>query len=220
MTAILVNSALKIWFSIEAGRQLSEDRKTGAFELLLVTPLGPQTILRGQWHALVRQFLFPILVVLAVELLFMRRDMQWDSINRNAENAGFPSWLWTTGLFIFLLDLIALGWVSMWTALRSRNANQATAGTLFRLLVLPWVLFWIVSVIDATSTRASLGPQRQPQWTFFLGWYFFLSVAADIIFGLVAYTELQQKFRLLATAPPGGLPAFLRGLKNQKKPVE
>lgn len=223
MTAILVNSALKIWFTIEAGRQLSEDRKTGAFELLLVTPLGPEAMLRGQWRALIRQFLFPILVVIGAGLLFMRRDVQWDSMNRmltaNREIAGLPVWLWTTGLFIFLLDLVALGWVSMWTALRSRGANQATAGALIRILVLPWIVFWIVSVIDETSNRSTFTAQRQPQWPFFLAWYFFLSVASDLIFGILAYSELRHKFRLLATSHHSSLTSFFKG-KAKEKPAE
>ena len=67
LTALMLNSTLKIWLAIEAGQQLAEDQRTGAFELLLSTPLTVQDILRGQLLALRRQFLRPLLVVLGVE---------------------------------------------------------------------------------------------------------------------------------------------------------
>ena len=59
LTALLLNSALKIWLAIEAGQQLAEDQRTGAFELLLSVPLAVQDIVRGQLLALRRQFLRP-----------------------------------------------------------------------------------------------------------------------------------------------------------------
>src|SRR5256885_8919754 len=40
--------SLKGWFASEVGRQLAEERKRGALELLLSTPLTVKEILRGQ----------------------------------------------------------------------------------------------------------------------------------------------------------------------------
>ena len=64
-----MNLVIKVWFALEAGKQLSEDRKQGALELLLSTPLTVQDILRGQRLALERQFLGPVMVVLMVLFL-------------------------------------------------------------------------------------------------------------------------------------------------------
>jgi len=64
-----LNLVIKVWFALEAGKQLSEDRKQGALELLLSTPLTVQDILRGQRLALERQFLGPVMVVLMVLFL-------------------------------------------------------------------------------------------------------------------------------------------------------
>ena len=66
LTAVLLNFAFKVWLAIEAGRQLAEDRRTGAFELLLSVPLTVQEIVRGQLLALRRQFLWPVLTVLGM----------------------------------------------------------------------------------------------------------------------------------------------------------
>src|SRR5205807_8027803 len=47
-TGLVLNLVLKGWVAAEAGRQLAEDRKLGALELLLSTPMTVHDILRGQ----------------------------------------------------------------------------------------------------------------------------------------------------------------------------
>ena len=47
-TGFILNLLLKGWFASEVGRQLAEERKRGALELLLSTPLTVKEILRGQ----------------------------------------------------------------------------------------------------------------------------------------------------------------------------
>jgi ABC-type transport system involved in multi-copper enzyme maturation permease subunit len=69
-TAVFLNSTFKFWITLEAGHRLGEDRRSGAFELLLATPLTVPDILRGQWLALRRQFLKPLMVVMVVEVFF------------------------------------------------------------------------------------------------------------------------------------------------------
>ena len=56
---------LKLWITTEAGQQLAVDKKSGAFELLLSTPLTVRDMVRGQWLALRRQFLKPLAAVAA-----------------------------------------------------------------------------------------------------------------------------------------------------------
>ena len=72
-----MNLVIKVWFALEAGKQLSEDRKQGALELLLSTPLTVQDILRGQRLALERQFLGPVMVVLMVLFLVKGSAIAW-----------------------------------------------------------------------------------------------------------------------------------------------
>ena len=74
-TAVILNTMLKLWVTSEAGRRLGEDRKLGALELLLSTPLKVKDILRGQFLALRRQFLWPLLAVIIVECVFLVADL-------------------------------------------------------------------------------------------------------------------------------------------------
>ena len=69
-TVFLFQSFLKLWVVSETCQRLAEDRRIGALELLLSTPLTTREILRGQWLALKRQFAKPLAVVLVLEYLF------------------------------------------------------------------------------------------------------------------------------------------------------
>ena len=71
LTAIVLNILIKTWFAAESGRQLAEDRKRGALDSLLSTPLAIRDILRGQSLALQRQFLAPVATVLFIGFLLM-----------------------------------------------------------------------------------------------------------------------------------------------------
>ena len=70
-TGIVLNLLIKGWFASEACRQIAADRTHGALELLLSTPLTVRDILRGQFLALKRQFLGPLIVVLFVFFVFL-----------------------------------------------------------------------------------------------------------------------------------------------------
>jgi hypothetical protein len=48
-TGLVLGAVLKVWMTSEASWQLAADRRSGALELLLVTPLSEREICRGQW---------------------------------------------------------------------------------------------------------------------------------------------------------------------------
>jgi ABC-type transport system involved in multi-copper enzyme maturation permease subunit len=129
-TAISVNLALRYWFAAEATRSLAENRKAGALELLLSTPLQIEEILHGQWLGLRRQFLGPVLGVLAVECLFMLAIVK-EAIPDDDRLFWFA--LWTAGMLMLLADLAALYWVGMWQGLTAKNPLRAAGGSLTRI---------------------------------------------------------------------------------------
>src|SRR6185437_16882277 len=63
-TLFLFQTFLKLWLVSEACTRLADDRRIGALELLLSTPLTTGEMLCGQWLAFRRQFAKPVLVVL------------------------------------------------------------------------------------------------------------------------------------------------------------
>jgi ABC-type transport system involved in multi-copper enzyme maturation permease subunit len=188
-TMLIAHTMLKLWVGSEAVRRLAADRKSGALELLLSTPLPVGEIVRGQWLALLRQFGGPALAVLLADGVFAlaeRRDRDW---------------VWTVATFasVFLADLITLGWLGMWLALRSRGANRAAGAAFVRVLVLPWMVFLAV----LTPFFFGAITQTIPRWLwsderllFALG--LAIALGLDLVFSLHARGKLMKEFRAVA----------------------
>ncbi len=193
ITALVINTGLKLWVASEAGHRLGEDRKIGSLELLLSTPLNVPDILRGQLLALGRQFLAPVLAVLGVELTFMLVSLRDQSYRVDTAYVAF----WVLSMLMLVIDLVALSWVGMWVALTTRHPNQATSITVARLLVLPWVILIAFAVL--LSVISVNGSSSDEMMNILLGLWFGLGTVADIAFGLSARANLRAAFRVVAT---------------------
>jgi ABC-type transport system involved in cytochrome c biogenesis permease component len=190
-TAFIINSALKLWITLEAGQRLGEDRRAGAFELLLATPLTTGDFLRGQILALRRQFLRPLLLVTALELvlaLVLKRHGTFKTQEFLTSLAGVGM-LWA--------DVVTLPWVSMAAALIFKGQTQANSFTVARIFILPWVTFGCV--IAGINLLGELDLIRwSPSERFGLGLWFSIGIATDLLFGLRAWHTLRKDFRRLA----------------------
>jgi ABC-type transport system involved in cytochrome c biogenesis permease component len=185
---LILNSTLKLWIAVEAGQRLGEDRRSGAFELLLATPLTVGDFLRGQMLALRRQFLKPLLVVTCLEVVLVLRL----SFSTTAD-----LFTCTAGICMLWADVVALTWVAMAAALTCKNQTQATSHTVVRILILPWVAYAIIgSGLELLYLADLIRWQPGPQ--FGLGLWFGLGLAADLLFGLRAWHTLRKNFRRLA----------------------
>ncbi len=200
-TGLLLNILLKGWFAAEAGRQLTEDRKNGALELLLSTPLTVREILHGQWLALQRQFLGPLLAVFGIGIALMIATLRQTPIADERTSALI---FWIAALVLLLADLAALYWVGMWQAIIAKNPNRATTASVLRVLVLPWVLFALTALVVSLSTMRS---GQEPGGKFFIGMWLSLGLVADGGFGAWSRHKLLSEFRLAAarrfTIQPG-----------------
>lgn len=192
-TAILLNATFKIWITIEAGQRMAEDKKAGAFELLLTTPLSAREIVGGQLLALRRQFFRPLLVVLAVEFLLLFAP------SRNTSLSGFDRALFSgAGMLMLPVDLAALVGVVMFIGLTSGNAARSTAKTLSRVLVLPWLGFGLAALACGLWSALAPPPAWEAGKRFNLGVWVVLGILADVVFGLRAWRQLLTRFGQLA----------------------
>jgi len=192
-TAILLNSMLKLWVASEAGRQFAEDRHSGALELVVSTPLSVKEMLRGQWLALRRQFLGPLLVVIAVELIFLAASLERESFRAQPINPV----LWLAGIVMLVADVVALGWVGMWEAMTAKKPNHVTGKTIVRILVAPWVLFIAIAILSAFLLEDA-PPPSPLNWHFFVGLWLVLGLLTDAGFSVGAAVHLRRSFRTLA----------------------
>ncbi|MEY4386364.1 MAG: hypothetical protein RLY20_1647 [Verrucomicrobiota bacterium] len=197
VTALILNTLIKGWFAGEACAQLSEDRRTGSLELLLSTPLGVHDIMRGQLLALARQFLWPLVFVVSVELAFLVAGLQ----TRNSENDVMVC-MWICGLVVLFADLAALFYLALWLSLTVRSVNRANSGAVVRIMALPWVVYFVfmmmASIASWRSSSSMNGIVAVLIWTV-------ISLLFSGFFGLRAKLKLETQFREVATkryAPP------------------
>jgi hypothetical protein len=187
MTALWLHSILKFWVATEACRRFTADRRNGALELLLSTPLTVRDILSGQLLALLKQFALPAMTIVLVDIIFLfaeRQENDWVLV-------------WIAGITIFIADLIALAWVSMWTGLRSINTNRASGAAMARILVLPWLLFammWTgIAILD--EINRGIVPRWVTDETTALVSWMVIGLVVDVFFGVWAYRNLTVQFR-------------------------
>jgi ABC-type Na+ efflux pump permease subunit len=190
-TGILLNVLLKGWFATETGRQLAEDRLHGTMELLLSTPLTIRDFLRGQFMALARQFLGPLIVVLASFIVFLLAPGRVELGNDTS------SWIlfWIALMTMLPADLVALYWVGMWQGVVAKNPQRAASATLVRILVVPWLILAGCSLLislGAMATRSEVG------FNFFVGLWIAIGAIVDLIFAAWARTKLLTEFRIVA----------------------
>ncbi len=182
-TLVLVHGFFKIWVVSEACTRLAHDRANGALELLLSTPLTPAQILRGQWLALRRQFLRPLVVLGVVEYLLLRRVFAWQ--------------LGLMSVAVLAMDFGALGWVGMWLGLSAKSLTRALLGTVVLLLVVPWlVTFAAWTWLD--FVLAPRGLQRETMGYYQWVW-FGLGLASSALWGWGwGRRQLRRRFRQAA----------------------
>lgn len=167
----LIHFAILLRLAVLATERFAEDRKSGALELTLSTPITVRQILAGHWAALLRYFAGPMLIVFCMQALsiFLILNLQVLD-NRNpvgvlqllteARNhviygievpgEGFFHLATLIALLLFVgitLNWIALAWLATWLSLRTRTAYGAPIAALIILHAPPW----IISGITATT---------------------------------------------------------------------
>jgi alpha-tubulin suppressor-like RCC1 family protein len=195
--AFLLNGMLKLWIITEAGHQLAEDKRSGAFELLLSTPLTVADIVRGQWLALRWQFLKPVVVAVIAELVLMM------SIGHIRTQEDVVAWCtWSAGIVMFVADVVTVGWVAMSAALTGKNHDRATLKTAALVLALPWILFGAVALVTHVWRFMAMNSNVwEPGWTYYLGWWFGIGLCMDFVLLFRARRRLQRSFRQIALEP-------------------
>ncbi|MDB6022863.1 MAG: hypothetical protein JWQ04_2720, partial [Pedosphaera sp.] len=216
--ALMLNTTFKLWVAAEAGQRLAEDQKIGALELVLSTPLGVRDILRGQLLALRRQFLLPVLVAIGMEFFLMHASVA----HANRPNSTTYAF-WLAGIFMLPMDLAALIWVSMARGLTAKSYNRALIGTVYCILVLPWLAYLLTLGLIALWFEGWLGLNWEPSQGFHLGTWLAAALAADLGFGLRARWLLQHRLRELAmqrlALPPPRAPKSPPRRKRDEKPA-
>jgi ABC-type transport system involved in cytochrome c biogenesis permease component len=185
-TDLAINTVLKVWIISEASRRFAEDRRNGAFELLLSTPLTVSQIIEGQWLALWRQFAAPILAVLAWDAL-----LQWGTRGLYRQYGDLDINEHCVAMFFLVADAIALAFAGMWLGLLTRSRNRAILLGIVLVLTMPWL---VSLALDASPSPMTYTPPRFKEWGEFVIWGL-----ADVLVIAWAASSIGENFRRVAT---------------------
>jgi len=185
---ILTGTVLKIWLAAEASWTIAEDRRQGALELLLTTPLSAEQIVGGQRASLWRQFAAPVVMILVANGLSLAAELRQSSGAKATELV----WLHLIAGGSLVMELSALSWVAIWQGLINRKSNRAVVWAMLRILAAPYALFLVILFLDALS-----GPPGPMEWTGLLIFPGILGVGVNFFFALEANSKLLASFRLI-----------------------
>jgi hypothetical protein len=146
LTALCCHGFFKYWLATEACRRFSEDRQSGAFELVLATPMSVPEILRGQWLALGRVFGWAWGVLLLLDAWLLWGGTRYMIHAHDPAGRGDLFLTFAAGIIFLVVHFAALGWVGMWRGLTTNSPNRAVSLTVIQVMVLPWLIYWMLWV--------------------------------------------------------------------------
>ncbi|MEY4386363.1 MAG: hypothetical protein RLY20_1646 [Verrucomicrobiota bacterium] len=153
---------IKLLFAAQATRFFVETRRTGAFELLLATPITSQALVSAEWTMLRRIFLPPAILVAASTAaaflwLLLATDKKDLTLYLGLGVGGVFGGMYLTG---WILDFFAMGALGMWLALTMRKPHLATGATILFTLILPSLLCYFSFAVDIILIAVFLSKLR------------------------------------------------------------
>lgn len=175
----LVHLVIKLWVVSEVCTRVIQDRRSGALELLLSSPLSVREIALGQHLALKRIFGKPLLALLFAEVFLMFLSLKFmvkpAPIDRTLT--------YLAAISTLLLDLWALKWLGIWLSLFGKSIERVLVATVARVLLLPWLIFL---GFGASLAAFLVFYSRRPEYHDLLLSWWFLSVVFSAWFGFFA----------------------------------
>ena len=193
---LLFHAFLKFWISFDAASRFTADRRCGALEMLLSTPLTVGDMLGGQFRSMLKRFFKPILCVLALDAALF---MTGFGSSGTPPAAGSLLLIQSVVVVTFLIDLAAVATFGMWQGLKTRRSGRAALWTAARVMGLPTAVFSLIAFVTLPSTRMDSPTPLVALW-------FFLSVVNAALCIAGALKGLREDFRELAAQHATGSP--------------
>jgi hypothetical protein len=186
---LTVHATLKLWLASEVCSRLIEDKRSGALELLLTTPVGAREIARGQSLALRRIFLWPILFLAAAELFLGWKALGAGWRNPSPEDRALT---FAAAAVVLVLDAWALKWIGLWRSMWSKGVERALLSTVAKGLALPCLVF--ATIYSGVQFFGGL-TGRPPSYRSLLTLWFGINLVFALALGLRSRWCFLRHFR-------------------------
>ena len=195
--AVAVGLAFKLWVAGDGFFCLANDRRTGALELILTSPLTGPEIVQGQRLALWRRFTLPGVAVIAVNLAFMSAAIHHGTSREYTRSCiGF----YLANAIFFILDMSSLGWIGMRIGMSNRQPYRSV---IFWFLGLSCVSTLVCFVVAASCST----PGNSAESALFTTFIIFVPVTFHFMYSSVPQIALRERFLEIARESDGQIPA-------------
>ena len=201
---LLTHTLLRFSVAAQAVDTIAANRREGTLELLLCTSLSVAEIVRGQWLALRRQYLGPLMAILLIDVTLLLL-LLFTVTTGSPLTSDLPAMAVLVGLgqmVMLVADSIAIGWVGMWLAISSPRVNHAAGGAVARILFLPGLVFLACNVVGGLLSISGRSPMSPRPFSLY-GLWFCVGLLVDVAFILSSRRQLLGSFRLLAASQYG-----------------
>jgi len=179
---VLTHALLIVWAAGWTSYLCAADRKSGAMELLLGTPLGVGEIATGVFRSFRNRFGAPILAVTLIDLVWAAGTIMTGS---------HADALWPLICAAVLgFDCYCVCWIGLWRGVASHHPTWAIFSAMATTLGLPWVWFGCAAVVFANSSS------REFVWLWLL-----VHLANNTVFLFKARDAFLNHFRVMALRP-------------------
>lgn len=202
--AFLGHAIVKLLFALEASRQVQQDTRSGAMELLLATPLLERQIVSGQGRACRRRFrrLKLLLAGMNAGLLFVTFAC-YDHLHMGGGAGAVFTIFFVGGVVALMFDMWALESIGICKALEGKTHLRTTFDTVKVVLGIPWLLFPAFF-----STAASMRGGERALVPVMIVW-FSISIFIDAMLTVKARIRLRHCFRTIVSGGGVELPKVL-----------
>ncbi len=180
-----IHAVVKFAVARTACHRFAEDRQSGAFELLLTSPLSERAIVRGWLEGLKRRFLGPVTAIVVVDLVVFVTGLSGRGGGVELDVALLAS------IGLLVADAYTLCWVGFWLGLSASTPGRAFYLTIGLVLALPWVGFLgilgVFGLVSFGAAMPSIGSLA-------IGW-FVLGYIVDLGFCGWAIGRFESGFR-------------------------
>jgi hypothetical protein len=151
-----------------ASRFFVESRRTGELELLLTTPVGAQTLVTDQWKVLKRVIRWPLVLMLAPEVLTGIYLMLMPRFGSMGSLRTYYAISLPLGMLNTVLGLAALCWLALWFGLRAGGQARAILWSVAVAKALPYVISVLFSILRPLLLAPRTASWSAAQWTVWL----------------------------------------------------
>jgi hypothetical protein len=191
---------LCLWIAVEAPRRLADDKESGALELLLCTPIQPRQIVDGVMATLRRRFCGALLALLALDAgiacAYFDHHGGWQGF---LDDRDLPQ-LAACAIIVFPVQAYSMARVGLSQGLAQANSLRATFSVVWKVGLLPWVLFLGFILACEIDRRHFRVLPRIDAEVAFASWVICHLLACGV-FVAQATWHLRRSFRASAASP-------------------